>query len=73
MQGMSAQAQEENNSSLIWGLVGSLAGTHPALDLSISLEWYPGEGPLPPTPGFPAGGGDSWCCSQTMRQSEVVT
>lgn len=24
MQGMAAQAQEENNSSLIWGLVGSL-------------------------------------------------
>lgn len=40
MQGMAAQAQEENNSSLIWGLAGSPW-------LGLALHWTSEEALLP--------------------------
>lgn len=65
MQGTAAQAQEENNSSLIWGLVESLWQ-------GFSLHWTSAAAALLPVPErvlpwLPAGVGGSWCSSTCAR------
>lgn len=60
MQDTVAWAQEENNSSLICGLVGS-----PWQGLSLHWTLAAALFPVPDTilPWLPLRGGDSWCCA----------